>query len=90
MQFLAAGFAKGEPGLFLSLEEDAPQLVESARQFGWHVDEAIKSGSLKIMRLDPKETKQSLQRIQGSFGKELSRSSVRSASSSIPCPSSTC
>lgn len=73
LQFLAAGFAKGEHGLFLSLEEDAPQLVESARQFGWAVDEAQRTGSLKILRLDPKETKQSLQRIQGSFTKELSQ-----------------
>lgn len=71
LQFLSSGLAKGEKGLFLSLEEDAPQLLESARQFGWPVDEAVQKGALKILRLDPKETKQNLQRIQGSLGKEL-------------------
>ncbi|HEV2230882.1 MAG TPA: ATPase domain-containing protein [Thermoplasmata archaeon] len=71
LQFLSSGLAKAEKGLFLSLEEDAPQLLESARQFGWPVDEAVQKGALKILRLDPKETKQNLQRIQGSLGKEL-------------------
>jgi circadian clock protein KaiC len=71
LQFLATGLARGEKGLYLSLEEDVAQLTETARIFGWPVEEATRSGALKILRLDPKETKQNLQRIQGSFGKEL-------------------
>ncbi len=71
LQFLAAGVARGEKGLFLSLEEDVAPLVESGRLFGWPIDEAIHAGTLKILRLDPKETRQNLQRIQGSFAKEL-------------------
>jgi KaiC domain protein len=71
LQFLLAGSDRGEKGVFLSLEEDASQLLESGRRFGWPVDDAVKAGRLKIVRLDPKETKQNLQRIQGSLGKEL-------------------
>ncbi|HTT74304.1 MAG TPA: ATPase domain-containing protein [Thermoplasmata archaeon] len=71
LQYLMAGAAVGEKGVFLSLEEDAPQLLESGRQFGWPVDEATKSGLLKVVRLDPKETRQSLHRIQGELGAEL-------------------
>lgn len=71
LQFLARGIALGETGVFLSLEEDAPQLLASARQFGWPVDAAVAKGTLKIVRLDPKETKQNLHRIQGELGKEL-------------------
>jgi circadian clock protein KaiC len=71
LQFLMAGVARDERGVFLSLEEDTPQLIESARQFRWPVDEAISSGKLKVVRLDPKETRQSLHRIQGDLGKEL-------------------
>jgi len=71
LQFLLAGVAKGEKGVFLSLEEDVPQLTETARQFHWPVDAAVTAGSLKIVRLDPKETRQSLHRIQGELGKEL-------------------
>ncbi len=73
LQFLMAGVPLGEKGLFLSLEEDQPALLESARQFGWPVDDALKSGALRILRLDPKETKQSLQRIQGSLAKDLAQ-----------------
>jgi KaiC/GvpD/RAD55 family RecA-like ATPase len=71
LQFLMAGAAAGEKGVFLSLEEDVPPLLESARQFRWPVDAAVGSGMLKILRIDPKETRQSLHRIQGELGKEL-------------------
>lgn len=72
LQFLFAGAEAGEKGVFLSLEEDAPALVTSARQFGWPVDARTKAGLFTIVRLDPKETKQNLHRIQGELGKELS------------------
>ena len=71
LQFLMAGVAAGEKGVFLSLEEDVAPLLESARQFRWPVDAAISSGTLKVLRIDPKETRQSLHRIQGELGKEL-------------------
>src|SRR5467141_4768373 len=71
LQFLVGGLARGETGVFLSLEEDGPQLLDSARQFGWPVDQAVKEKRLHIVRLDPKETKQNLHRIQGDLGHEL-------------------
>jgi len=71
LQFLLAGAGHGEKGVFLSLEEDVPPLLESARQFRWPVDAAVEKGTLKVLRLDPKETRQSLHRIQGDLGKEL-------------------
>ena len=73
LQFLAAGVSAGEVGVFLSLEEDAPQLIESARQFGWPVADAVARKRLHILRLDPKETKQNLHRIQGELGGELAK-----------------
>ena len=72
LQFLMAGVAKGEKGVFLSLEEDVAPLLESARQFRWAVDIAVSGGTLKVLRIDPKEARQSLHRIQGELGKELS------------------
>jgi KaiC domain protein len=71
LQFLAAGLQRGERGVFLSLEEDAPALLETARQFGWPYDAAVQDGRLKIVRLDPKQAKQSLERIQSDLAKEL-------------------
>ncbi len=71
LQFLLDGVARGEKGVFLSLEEDVPQLLETARQFRWPVDAAVEKGTLKIVRLDPKDARQSLHRIQGELGREL-------------------
>ncbi len=71
LQFLLEGVARGERGVFLSLEEDVGPLLESGRQFHWPVDAAVKDGTLKVLRLDPKETRQSLHRIQGELGKEF-------------------
>jgi KaiC domain protein len=73
LQFLLAGVAAGEKGVFLSLEEDTPQLLETARQFRWPVDAAVESGALKVVRLDPRETRQSLHRVQGELGAELTK-----------------
>ncbi len=77
LQYLLSGAARGEKGVFLSLEEDEPQLLDSARAFRWPVDPAIKAGTFKVIRLDPKETRQSLHRIQGELGKELASLGVR-------------
>jgi KaiC/GvpD/RAD55 family RecA-like ATPase len=77
LQFLFQGVARGEKGVFLSLEEDAPALAASARQFGWPVDAALKDGSLKILRLDPKETHGNLHRIQSDLPRELQGLGVR-------------
>ena len=71
LQFLAQGIAQGEKAIYLSLEEDAPQLLATARQFGWALDDAVSSGALRIVRLDPKETKQSFGRLQSELPKEL-------------------
>jgi circadian clock protein KaiC len=77
LQFLFAGAARGEKGVFLSLEEDAAPLLESARQFQWPVDAAVEKGLVKVLRLDPKQTHQSLHRIQGELGKELTSLGAR-------------
>lgn len=77
LQFLLSGAAGGEKGIFLSLEEDVPALVTSAKQFGWPIDEATKSGAFSILRLDPKETRQNLNRIQGDLDKEFARRGVK-------------
>jgi len=71
LQFLLTGAVNGEKGVFLSLEEDVPRLLENARQFRWPVDAAVEKGALKVLRLDPRETRQSLAKVQGDLGKEL-------------------
>lgn len=71
LQFLQAGLSRGEKGVYLSLEEEAGALTESARGFGWDFEAAVRSKSLTIVRLDPRETKGNLHRIQSELGHEL-------------------
>ncbi len=73
LQFLLGGVAKGETGVFLSLEEETPQLTASARQFGWPVDSAVAAKRLHLVRLDPKDAKRNLERIQSDLGRELAQ-----------------
>lgn len=73
LQFLFAGIARGEKGIFLSLEEESSALIETARQFGWPVDPAIRDHLLTILRIDPKETRGNLHRIQSELPQELAR-----------------
>ncbi len=77
LQFLLTGAAAGEKGVFLSLEEDVPRLLENARQFRWPVDAAVEKGTLKVLHLDPKETRQSLAKVQGDLGRELKQLGAR-------------
>lgn len=77
LQFLFAGLAQGDKGLFLSLEEDVPALVESARQFGWPAEAALQDKRLTVLRLDPKETRGNLHRIQSDLPKELGALGVK-------------
>jgi KaiC domain protein len=77
LQFLLAGAAAGEKGIFLSLEEDETALVDTARQFGWPVDKAIESSLVKIVRLDPKETRGNITRIASEMWKELAQLGVK-------------
>lgn len=71
LQYLAHGLSLGERAVYLSLEEDAPQLLATARQFGWALDDAVSRGHLRIVRLDPKETRQNLARLQSELPAEL-------------------
>jgi circadian clock protein KaiC len=73
LQFLFAGIARGERGIFLSLDEDAESLMASARGFGLPIDAAMTDGRFEVLRLDPQETKQNIHRLQGEFVADLRR-----------------
>lgn len=56
LQFLWEGLQKGEPCVYLSLEEDAEEIKADARQFGWDLESYEKKGLFRIMFHDPFET----------------------------------
>lgn len=56
LQFLWEGLQKGEPCVFLSLEEDPEDIKSDARQFGWDLEKYEEKGLFRIMFHDPFET----------------------------------
>jgi len=56
LQFLVDGLKRGEPGVFLSLEEDPEDIKADARQFGWDLDQYEEKGLFRIIFHDPFET----------------------------------
>lgn len=48
-QFIMDGLLKNEPGVIVSFEEDAVQILENSRMFGWNLDEYENKNMLKII-----------------------------------------
>jgi len=48
MQFLMAGIARGEKGLYMTLEESADEIVANASRYGWGTQKALADGQLAI------------------------------------------
>lgn len=53
MQFLLAGADKGEPGLYLTFEEDEESILKVFDQFSWNLKKHLKADKIRIIRYDP-------------------------------------
>jgi KaiC/GvpD/RAD55 family RecA-like ATPase len=53
MQFLLAGAEKGEPGLYITFEEDEESVLKVHEEFSWNLRKYLKSDTLRIIRYDP-------------------------------------
>jgi KaiC/GvpD/RAD55 family RecA-like ATPase len=52
-QFILHGLENGEPGLFISLEENPEDIKDDMRNFGWDMEKYEKKGLLRIIYHDP-------------------------------------
>lgn len=71
LQFASAGALRGEKTLYLSFEEEPEALLAAAAQFGWSLSEAMKKGTLKLVRIDPQDANNALKRIRSQFPLEV-------------------
>jgi KaiC domain protein len=71
LQFLMGGLAREEKGIYLSLEEDVSALEATARQFSWPLEDGVRRGKIKIVRLDPRQANTSMKRIMGELPREF-------------------
>lgn len=56
LQYIWEGLQKGEPCVFLSMEEYPEEIKQDALQFGWDLDKYEKKGMFRVMFHDPFET----------------------------------
>jgi len=56
LHFLMEGLKRGEPCVFMSLEEDPEDIKADALQFGWDLDKYEEKGLFRIIFHDPFET----------------------------------
>ena len=55
MQYLYYGAMNGEPGVYVTFEEESDQIRDNMARHGWDIKAAEKAGRLKIIRVDPSE-----------------------------------
>ncbi len=65
LQFLVAGALRGEPGLFISFEEDLESIRKSGRSFGWDIDRLEAEKKLLLAYKDPSELKEFSKTLAG-------------------------
>lgn len=49
MQFLIAGALKGEPGVYIAIDEPTKQLLNGLKKFGWDVSKIVSEGKLLFL-----------------------------------------
>jgi len=69
LQFVVEGLRKGEPCIFISLEEDKESILKNALSFGWDLAPAIEKKKLGLFKLEPSDAKTTITRIKSELPK---------------------
>ncbi len=64
LQFTHAGLSNGSNCIYMSLEEDEEELVETAEMFGWGFKQYIEDGKLILIKLSALNIKSTIERIE--------------------------
>jgi KaiC domain protein len=66
LQFIMNGLKSGEKAVYISLEEREDEVVETARSFGWDLEQYRQKDHelLRLTRLDPNDVKVTLNRFK--------------------------
>lgn len=69
LQYIVEGLRRGEPCIFISLEEDKESITKNAASFGWDLSEAIDKKKLGLFKLEPSDAKTTITRIKSELPK---------------------
>lgn len=71
LQFIMNGLKNGEKAIYISLEEREKEIIETARSFGWDLEQYISNDTLALIRLDPNDVKVTLSRIKNELPRKI-------------------
>jgi len=69
LQYIIDGLKKGEPCIFISLEEDKDSITRNAASFGWDLSGAIEKKKLGLFKLEPSDARTTITRIKSELPK---------------------
>lgn len=69
LQYIVEGLRRGEPCIFISLEEDKDSITKNAASFGWDLSGAIEKKKLGLFKLEPSDAKTTITRIKSELPK---------------------
>jgi KaiC domain protein len=73
LQFIMNGLKSGEKAVYISLEEREDEVVETARSFGWDLEQYRQKDHelLRLTRLDPNDVKVTLSRFKNELPRTI-------------------
>lgn len=74
IQFLVNGALKyGEPGIFLTFEEEKEQIFRNMIRFGWDLRDLERKGKLIVLRYSPEQVRDLLAKGGGAIGETIAK-----------------
>ncbi|RJS71706.1 MAG: KaiC domain-containing protein [Candidatus Syntrophoarchaeum sp. WYZ-LMO15] len=64
LQYLWKGLELGEPGVYITLDQDEEEIIATAGDFGWELEPYINEEMLAVIRLNPADIKVSIERVE--------------------------
>jgi len=77
MQYLVYGIQNGEPGVYVSFEEEPEQIKENMMRHGWDLQKMEDEKKLKIIRIDPQDVMHIIREEYGSIVDSISDMQAR-------------
>ncbi len=75
LHYILDGLLKGEPGIYITIEEEKESIISAGNAFGWDIEKYIREEKLAILKLDLSDIKTTARRVKselprfiGSFG----------------------
>jgi len=64
LQYAFKGLEAGEPVIYITLDQNEKDIIDTAGDFGWDLEEYIRKEELIVIRLNPVDVKISIERIK--------------------------